>query len=110
MATLAETKVTPKENKQFMGWATSENGKAIKEITINIEGNTELYAVWKDVEKEPEPENSKKSGISTGAIIGIIIVCVIIVIGFSIYLFVVRKRKKMKQMEMEMDVGLINLK
>ena len=56
LATLAETKVTPKENKQFVGWATSENGKAIKEITIKIEGNKELYALWKDIEIEPEPD------------------------------------------------------
>ena len=56
LATLAETKVTPKENKQFVGWATSENGKAIKEIMIKIEGNKELYALWKDIEIEPEPE------------------------------------------------------
>ena len=108
LATLAETKVTPKENKQFVGWATSENGKAIKEIIIKIEGNTELYALWKDVEIEPEPKNSKKSEISTGAIIGIIVGCIAIVVGFSIYCFVVRKRKKMKQMDM--DIGSINLK
>ena len=108
LATLAETKVTPKENKQFVGWATSENGKAIKEIIIKIEGNTELYALWKDVEIEPEPKNSKKSEISTGAIIGIIVGCIAIVVGFSIYYFVVRKRKKMKQMDM--DIGSINLK
>ena len=71
-----------------------KNGKAIKEITINIEGNTQLYALWKDLEIEPEPENFKQSGISTGAINGIMIGCVIIVFGFSFYFFGVRKRKK----------------
>lgn len=109
LATLAETKVTPKENKQFVGWATSKNGKAIKEIIIKIEGNTELYALWKDIEIEPEPvKEPKNSGISTGAIIGIIVGCVTIVVGFSIYYFVIRKRKKMKQMNMDMDIGLIS--
>jgi len=62
LATLAETKVTPKENKQFVGWATSEKGKAIKEITIKIEGNKELYALWKDIEIEPEPEPEPEPG------------------------------------------------
>ena len=111
LATLAETKVTPKENKQFMGWATSENGKAIKEIMIKIEGNKELYALWKDIEIEPEPEpvpEHKNSGTSTGAIIGIIVGCIIIIVGFSIYYFVIRKRKKMKQMEEDMDFGPIS--
>ena len=125
MATLAETKITPKENKQFVGWAISENGKAIKEIIIKIEGNKELYALWKDVEIEIEPEpvpepvpkpipepaqepipEPKTSGISTGAIIGIIVGCVTIVVGFSIYYFVIKKKKKMKQMDMDMDIGL----
>ena len=107
LVTLAETKITPKENKQFVGWATSENGKAIKEIIIKIEGNKELYALWKDVEIEPEPvPEPKNSGNSTGVIIGIIVGCVIIVVGFSIYYFVIRKKKKMKQMEMNMDIGL----
>lgn len=105
MATLAETKVTPKENKQFVGWATSENGKAIKEIIIKIEGNKELYALWKDIEIEPEHKNS---GTSTGAIIGIIVGCIIIIVGFSIYYFVIRKRKKMKQMDEDMDFGPIS--
>ena len=111
MATLAETKVTPKENKQFVGWATSENGKAIKEIIIKIEGNKELYALWKDIEIEPEPEpvpEHKNSGTSTGAIIGIIVGCIIIIVGFSIYYFVIRKRKKMKQMDEDMDFGPIS--
>jgi len=62
LATLSETKVTPKENKQFVGWATSEKGKAIKEITIKIEGNKELYALWKDIEIEPEPEPEPEPG------------------------------------------------
>ena len=111
LATLAETKVTPKENKQFVGWATSENGKAIKEIMIKIEGNKELYALWKDIEIEPEPEpvpEHKNSGTSTGAIIGIIVGCIIIIVGFSIYYFVIRKRKKMKQMDEDMDFGPIS--
>ena len=111
LATLAETKVTPKENKQFMGWATSENGKAIKEIMIKIEGNKELYALWKDIEIEPEPEpvpEHKNSGTSTGAIIGIIVGCIIIIVGFSIYYFVIRKRKKMKQIDEDMDFGPIS--
>ena len=108
LATLAETKVTPKENKQFVGWATSENGKAIKEIIVKIEGNTELYALWKDVEIETEPKNSKKSGISTGAIIGIIVGCITIVVVFSISYFVVRKRIKKKKMDIYIDS--INLK
>ena len=107
LATLAETKVTPKENKQFVGWATSENGKAIKEIIIKIEGNKELYALWKDIKPEPVPE-PKNSETSTGAIIGIIVGCVIIVVGFSIYYFVINKRKKMKQMDVDMDIGLIS--
>jgi len=131
LATLTETKITPKENKQFVGWATSENGKAIKEIIIKIEGNKELYALWKDVEIEPEPvpesvpepepepipepsqeptpepaPEPKTSGISTGAIIGIIVGCVTIVVGFSIYYFVIKKKKKLKQMDMDMDIGL----
>ena len=107
LATLAETKVTPKENKQFVGWATSENVKAFKEIIIKIEGNKELYALWKDIEPEPVPE-PKNSETSTGAIIGIIVGCVIIVVGFSIYYFVINKRKKMKQMDVDMDIGLIS--
>ena len=99
LATLAETKITPKENKQFVGWATSEDGKAIKEIIIKIEGNKELYALWKDVEIESEPipepvPEPKNSGISTGAIIGIIVGCVIIVVWVSIYYFVIKKKKK----------------
>ena len=65
LATLAETKITPKENKQFVGWATSENGKAIKEVIINIVGNKELYALWKDAEIEPELVTEPKNlGIS----------------------------------------------
>ena len=109
LATLAETKVTPKENKQFVGWATSENVKAFKEIIIKIEGNKELYALWKDIEIEPEPvPEPKNSGTSTGAIIGMIVGCIIIVVGFSIYYFVINKRKKMKQMDVDMDIGLIS--
>ena len=55
LATLAETKFIPKENKQFAGWAKSENGKVINEIIINIDGNKDLYAIWKDIEIDPEP-------------------------------------------------------
>ena len=110
LATLVETKITPKENKQFVGWAKSENGKSIKEIMIKIEGNTKLYALWKDVEIEPEPvQEPKKSGIKTGAIIGIIVGCIIIIVGgLSIYYFVIRKRKKLKQMDMDMNTGIIS--
>ena len=117
LATLTETKVTPKENKQFVGWATSENGKAIKEITIKIEGNKELYALWKDIEIEHEPESEpeqetvpehKNLAISSGAIIGIIVACVIIVAGVAFYYFVIYKRKKMKEMNVDMDIGLNN--
>ena len=120
LATLAETKVTPKENKQFTGWAKSENSKVINEIIINIDGNKDLYAIWKDIEIDPEPTTEPKPstepkpttepetenlGISTGAIIGIIFGCNAIIFGFFIYFFVVKKRKKNK--EMDLDVGLI---
>ena len=60
MATLAETKFIPKENKQFAGWAKSENGKVINEIIINIDGNKDLYAIWKDIEIDPEPTTEPK--------------------------------------------------
>ena len=77
---------------------------------IKIEGNTKLYALWKDVEIQPEPvQEPKKSGIKTGAIIGIIVGCIIIIVGgFSIYYFVIRKRKKLKQMDMDMNTGIIS--
>ena len=110
LATLVETKITPKKNNQFVGWAKSENSKSIKEIMIKIEGNTELYALWKDVEKEQEPAQEPKNlGISTGAIIGIIVGCAIIVAGGGfIYFFVIRKRKKLKQMDKDINIGIIS--
>jgi len=110
LATLAETKITPKENKEFVGWAKSENGKSIKEIMIKIEGNTELYALWKDIEIETEPvQETKNLAIRTGTIIGIIFGCIIIiVVGFSIYYFVFRKRKKLKQSDIDMNIGIIS--
>ena len=113
LATLAETKITPKENKQFVGWATSENGKAIKEIIIEIEGNKELYAIWKDVEIKPEPapepeKEPEKSEISTWAIIGTIVACIVIVVGVSVWYFVIRKRKKIEQSDMDIGLNLNN--
>ena len=122
LLSLTDSRFTPQENKQFVGWAKSKDGKVIKEPVINIEGNTEIYALWKDIEQEQqseseseqkseseseqkseiqpeqqqiEAETSHKSGLGTGSIVGIIVAAIVVLgaAGFCVYYFVIRKRK-----------------
>ena len=88
------------EGKQFAGWALSANGAKIDGTTINITGNTELFALWKDVEIAPEPEPQPelkpeaKGGLSAGAVVAIALSSLIVLgVGdFAVYFFVIKKK------------------
>ena len=90
--------------KEFDGWALSATGAKIDGTTINITGNTELFALWKDVEVEPDPVDPQpqpepqpeenKGGLSAGAIIGIVLGVVVVggIGGFALVWFVIKKK------------------
>ncbi len=43
---LPDCTFTAPENKEFKGWAYTEDGEVITETTINVSGNITLYAIW----------------------------------------------------------------
>ena len=68
----------------------SATGAKIDGTTINITENTELFALWKDVEIAPET----KGGLSAGAVVAIVLSSLIVVSvgGFAVYFFVIKKK------------------
>ena len=88
---------TAPEGKEFAGWALSENGEKITTATIQITANTQLFALWKDIEADPEPEvepEPAKAGLPAGAVVAIVIASVLVagVGGFAVVWFVVKKK------------------
>ena len=96
---------TAPEGKEFAGWALSENGEKITTATIQITENTQLFALWKDIEAEPDPEpdpepevepkpEPAKAGLPAGAVVAIVIASVLVagVGGFAVVWFVVKKK------------------
>ena len=88
--TLPENPFTAPAGKEFDGWALSATGAKIDGTTINITENTELFALWKDVEIAPEA----KGGLSAGAVVAIVLSSLIVfgVGGFAVYWFVIKKK------------------
>nr|MCR5564295.1 hypothetical protein [Gammaproteobacteria bacterium] len=83
----------PEEGKEFKGWALSEGGAIIStnsSIEITIGSDIQYYAVYADVEKP-------KTGLPTGALIGIIAGSVVLVASALVVVFVVLKKKKKAQ-------------
>ena len=89
--TLPACTFTAPDGKEFDGWALSANGAKIDGTTINITENTELFALWKDVEIAPET----KGGLSAGAVVAIVLAVVVVggVGGFALVWFVIKKKK-----------------
>jgi len=103
--TLPTCTFTAPIGKQFKGWATSANGKVIEGTTINITADTELFAIWEDVEiqqppvnpnepQNPEQSEDKSNGLGVGAIIGIGLASLVVlgVGGFALVWFVIKKK------------------
>ena len=103
--TLPTCTFTAPTGKQFKGWATSANGSVIEGTTINITADTELFAIWEDVQtpqppvnpNEPQnperPEDTNK-GLGVGAIIGIVLASLVVLGtgGFALVWFVIKKK------------------
>lgn len=45
---------TSRANTRFLGWSLEENGEVISSSTVNLNGDTTLYAVWAEGENHPE--------------------------------------------------------
>lgn len=59
--TLPENGFTPPENKEFVGWKIGNETKLVgDEITVN--GNTEVTAIWKDIEYKVTFNNNEGTG------------------------------------------------
>ena len=59
--TLPENGFTPSENKKFVGWKIGNETKLVgDEITVN--GNTEVTAIWKDIEYKVTFNNNEGTG------------------------------------------------
>lgn len=59
--TLPENGFTPPENKKFAGWKIGNETKLVgDEITVN--GNTEVTAIWKDIEYKVTFNNNEGTG------------------------------------------------
>lgn len=66
--TLPENGFTPPENKKFVGWKIGNETKlAGDEITVN--GNTEVTAIWKDIEYKVTFNNNEGTGDMDGKLV-----------------------------------------
>ena len=103
--TLPTCTFTAPTGKQFKGWATSANGNVIEGTTINITADTELFAIWEDVEspqppvnpnepQNPEQPEDTNKGLGVGAIIGIVLASLVVLGtgGFALVWFVIKKK------------------
>ena len=102
--TLPENPFTAPEGKEFDGWAYTSNGTKISTAQIQITADTELFAIWKNIEVGPEPEPepqpepevpaAEPAGLGAGAIAGIVIasVCVASIGAFALVWFVLKKK------------------
>ena len=95
---------TAPDGKEFDGWALSSSGAKITTTEINVTENIQLFAVWKNVEVNPDPEpevepqpepEAQPAGLGAGAIAGIVIASLIVasVGGFALVWFVIKKKK-----------------
>ena len=66
--TLPENGFTPPENKKFAGWKIGNETKLVGDkITVN--GNTEVTAIWKDIEYKVTFNNNEGSGDMDGKLV-----------------------------------------
>ena len=66
--TLPENGFTPPENKKFVGWKIGNETKLVgDEITVN--GNTEVTAIWKDIEYKVTFNPNEGSGDMAGKLV-----------------------------------------
>lgn len=66
--TLPENGFTPPENKKFVGWKIGNETKlAGDEITVN--GNTEVTAIWQDIEYKVTFNNNEGTGDMAGKLV-----------------------------------------
>ena len=91
--TLPACTFTAPDGKEFDGWALSANGEKITTAQITISENTELFALWKNIEVEPQPE-PQPTGLSAGAVVAIVLASVVVcgLGGFAVYWFVIKKK------------------
>ena len=66
--TLPENGFTPPENKKFAGWKIGNETKLVgEEITVN--GNTEVTAIWKDIEYKVTFNSNEGTGDMAGKLV-----------------------------------------
>lgn len=66
--TLPENGFTPPENKKFVGWKIGNETKLVgDEITVN--GNTEVTAIWKDIEYKVTFDSNEGTGDMAGKLV-----------------------------------------
>ena len=104
--TVTITANAPEEGKTFKGWKDASGNIVSTDATytFTVTGEVSLTAVYEDINEgggeqpgggQPGGEQSEKTGLSGGAIAGIVIgsVAVAGVVGFSVFWFVIKKKK-----------------
>lgn len=104
--TVTITANAPEEGKTFKGWRDASGNIVSTDATytFTVTGEVSLTAVYENINAgggeqpsggQPGGEQSEKTGLSGGAIAGIVIgsVAVAGVVGFSVFWFVIKKKK-----------------
>ena len=99
--TVTITANAPEEGKTFKGWRDANGNIVSTDVTytFTVTGEVSLTAVYEDINAggggQPGGEQSEKTGLSGGAVAGIVIgsVAVAGVGGFSVFWFVIKKKK-----------------